>query len=125
MQSSLRNKSSKFAHIQTFLGIVFILFATVSNGTELTAISGDTIFAKGRAVKVLGVQCPTTETEEGLQAKRIANTYLSGSRVKCVIKRSKTGQLVGDCKLRANNGRALSEVLLATGLCNSTSGNDL
>ena len=125
MQSLLRNKSSKFAHIQTFLGIVFILFATVSNGTELTAISGDTFFASERAVQVFGVQCPTTKTEEGLQAKRIANTYLSGSRVKCAIKRSKTGQLVGDCKLRANNGRALSEVLLATGLCRSTSGNDL
>jgi endonuclease YncB( thermonuclease family) len=92
---------------------------------EVSVISGDTFFAKGRAVKVFGIQCPTTETEEGLQAKRIANTYLSGSRVKCAIKQSKTGQLVGDCKLRANNGRALSEVLLATGLCRSTSGNDL
>lgn len=125
MQSLLCNGSFKFAPIQTFFGIVFILFATSLNGTELTAISGDTFFAKGRAVKVFGVQCPTTETEEGLQAKRIASTYLSGSRVKCAIKRSKTGQLVGDCKLRANNGRALSEVLLATGLCRSTSGNDL
>ena len=121
----MRNKSSKFAHIQTFLGIVFILFATVTNGTELTAISGDTFFAEGSAVKVFGVQCPTTETEEGLQAKRIANTYLSGSRIKCAIKRSKNGRLVGDCKLQANNGRALSEVLLATSLCRSTSGNDL
>ena len=125
MQSSLRNKSSKFAHIQTFLGIVFILFATASVGTELTAISGDTFFAKGRAVKVMGVKCPTPDTDDGLQAKRIANTYLSGSRIKCAIKRSKTGQLIGDCKLRANNGRALSEALLATGLCRSTSGNDL
>ena len=92
---------------------------------EVRAISGDAFLAKGRAVKVFGIQCPTTETEEGLQAKRIANTYLSGSRIKCAIKRSKTGQLVGDCKLQANNGRALSEVLLATGLCRSTSGNDL
>ena len=125
MQSSLRNKSSKFAHIQTFLGIVFILFATASVGTELTAISGDTFFAKGRAVKVMGVKCPTPDTDDGLQAKRIANTYLSGSRIKCAIKQSETGQLVGDCKLRANNGRALSEVLLATGLCRSTSGTDL
>ena len=125
MQSLLLNMSSKFAHIQTFLGIVFILFATVTNGTELTAISGDTFFAKGRAVKVMGVECPTPDTEAGLQAKRIANTYLGGSRIKCAIKQSKTGQLVGDCKLQANNGRALSEVLLATGLCRSTSGNDL
>ena len=125
MQSLLRNNSSKFAHIQTFFGIVFILFATATNGTELTAISGDTFFAEGRAVKVFGVRCPATDTDAGLQAKRIANAYLSGSRVKCAVKRSKSGQLVGDCKLRANNGRALSEVLLATGLCRSTSGNDL
>lgn len=92
---------------------------------EVSAISGDTFFAKGRTVQVLGVRCPAPDTEDGLQVKRIANTYLRGSRIKCAIKRFKTGQLVGDCKLRANNGRALSEVLLATGLCRSTSGNDL
>ena len=101
-------------------GIGYSAFAA-----EVSAISGNTFFVKGRAVKVFGVQCPATDTDEGLQAKRIANTYLSGSRIKCAIKRSKTGQLVGDCKFRANNGRALSEVLLATGLCRSTSGNDL
>ena len=92
---------------------------------EVRAISGDTFFAKGRAVKVLGVRCAAPDAEDGLQAKRIANTCLSGSRIKCAIKQSKTGQLVGDCKLQANDGRALSEVLLATGLCRSTSGNDL
>jgi len=101
-------------------GIGYSAFAA-----EVNAISGDTFFAKGRIVKVMGVECPTPDTEEGLQAKRIANTYLSGSRIKCAIKRSEAGQLVGDCKLQANNGRALSEVLLATGLCRSTSGNDL
>ena len=125
MQLLLYNENFKFAPIQTVLGILFILFATSLNGTELTAISGDTFFAKGRAVKVFGVRCPATDTDAGLQAKRIANAYLSGSRVKCAVKRSKSGQLVGDCKLHANNGRALSEVLLATGLCRSTSGNDL
>ena len=92
---------------------------------EVSAISGDTFFAKGRAIKVMGVECPTPDTEAGLKAKRIANTYLNGTRIKCAIKQSETGQLVGDCKLQANNGRALSEVLLATGLCRSTSGNDL
>ena len=96
-----------------------------ASAAEVRAISGDTFFANGRAVKVLGLRCPAPDAEDGLQAKRIANIYLSGSRVKCAIKRSKTGQLVGDCKLQANNGRALSEVLLATGLCRSTSGNDL
>ena len=54
-------------------------------------------FAKGRAVKVFGVRCPATDTDEGLQAKRIANAYLSGSRVKCAVKRSKSGQLGCHC----------------------------
>ena len=92
---------------------------------EAQAISSDTFFAKGRTIKVLGVQCPSIDTESGLQAKRIANTYLNGSRIKCAIKQSETGKLVGDRKLQANNDRALSEVLLATRLCRSTSGNDL
>jgi len=104
--------------------MIFVIGYSAS-AAEVRAISGDTFFANGRAVKVLGLRCPAPDTEDGLQAKRIANTYLSGSRVKCAIKRSKKGQLVGDCKLRANNGRTLSEVLLATGLCRSTSGNDL
>ena len=104
------------------------MIASISSSVfaaEVRAISGDTFFANGRTVHVHGVQCPAPDTEKGLQTKRIANTYLSGSRIKCAIKQSKTGQFFGDCKLRANNGRALSEVLLATGLCRSTSGNDL
>ena len=114
--------------LPTSLSLIACMIASISSSVfaaEVQAISGDTFFANGRAVKVLGVQCPAPDTEEGLQAKRIANTYLSGSRIRCAIKRSKTGQLVGDCKLQANNGRSLSEVLLATGLCRSTSGNDL
>ena len=106
--------------VSMICGIGYSAFAV-----KVSAVSGDTFFAKGRAVEVLGVRCPAPDTEDGLQAKRIANTYLSGSRIKCAIKQSKNGQLVGDCKLQANNGRALSEVLLATGLCRSTSGNDL
>ena len=114
--------------LPTRISLIACMIASISFSVfaaEVQAISGDTFFANGRAVKVLGVQCPAPDTEDGLQAKQIANTYLSGSRIKCAIRRSETGQLVGDCKLRANNGRALSEVLLATGLCRSTSGNDL
>ena len=125
MQSYLFNSIPKINVMHVMLTFVLTNIASMSIGVEFQAMKGDIFFAKGQKVQVLGVQCPNLDTGEGLQAKRIANTYLSGSRVKCVIQVSKNDQLVGDCKLNANNGRALSEVLLATGLCRSTSGSDL
>ena len=125
MPSYLFKSIPKINIMHVILAFVLTNIASMSLGVEFQAMKGDIFFAKGHKVQVLGVQCPSLDTGEGLQAKRIANTYLSGSRVKCVIQVSKNGQLVGDCKLNANNGRALSEVLLATGLCRSTSGSDL
>ena len=83
-------------------------------------ISGDTFISNNRTVQIMGIRCPAPETEDGLAAKRITNTYLSGKNVGCAINRTGDGSLIGDCKLRGNNGRTLSEVLLATGLCWST-----
>lgn len=96
------------------------LQASMGSATDTKAISGDTFISNNRTVQIMGIRCPAPKTKEGLAAKRITNTYLNGKTVGCAIKRTRDGSLVGDCKLRGNNGRTLSEVLLATGLCWST-----
>jgi len=96
------------------------LQASMSLATGSKAISGDTFTSNNRTVQIMGIRCPAPKTEDGLAAQRIANTYLNGKNVGCAISRTGDGSLIGDCKLRGNNGRTLSEVLLATGLCWST-----
>ena len=102
------------------LTICLSLQASMGLATGAKAISGDTFISNNRTVQIMGIRCPAPETEDGLAAKRIANTYLNGKNVGCAINRTENSSLVGDCKLRGNNGRTLSEVLLATGLCWST-----
>ena len=97
-----------------------LLQASMGSATGAKAISGDTFISNNRTVQVMGIKCPAPETEDGLAAQRITNTYLSGKNVGCAINRTGGGSLIGDCKLRGNNGLTLSEVLLATGLCWST-----
>jgi len=94
--------------------------ASMGLATSAKAISGDTFILNNRTVQIMGIRCPAPETEDGLAAQRIANTYLNGKNVGCAINHAGDGSLIGDCKLRGNNGRTLSEVLLATGLCWST-----
>ena len=96
------------------------LQASMGSATGAKAISGDTFISNNRTVQVMGIKCPAPETEDGLAAQRITNTYLSGKNVGCAINHAGDGSLIGDCKLRGNNGRTLSEVLLATGLYWST-----
>ncbi len=96
------------------------LQASMGSATGAKATSGDTFISNNRTVQIMGIRCPAPKTEDGLAAQRIANTYLNGKNVGCAISRTGYGSLIGDCKLRGNNGRTLSEVLLATGLCWST-----
>ena len=44
--------------VSMICGIGYSAFAV-----EVSAVSGDTFFAKGRAIKVMGVECPTPDTE--------------------------------------------------------------
>lgn len=82
-----------------------------------TALSGDTYSLHGSNVFLSGVSCPSPDTPEGLDAKRLANTFLYAGNVDCSGLGMTKGAWAGDCRLKGNNGKTLSQVLLDSGLC--------
>jgi hypothetical protein len=81
------------------------------------ALEGDRLNLNGRIMNVHGVVCPSPEQAAGLEAKRLANTYLRGGVVACVTSLSRDGTQTVDCAKRDNNGLLLSQMLIFTELC--------
>ena len=75
--------------------------------------------AYGLQNDVDGVVCPSIDTPEGMDAKRLANTYAHGRNVTCEVISNFGAAWRGDCKLKSNNGNTLSQTLIDSGLCKS------
>ena len=85
----------------------------------IKAINGHTIELDGDLMIVQGVICPSIETPEGIDAKRLANTYVHGRNVTCEVISNFGAAWRGDCQLKSNNGNTLAKTLTESGLCMS------
>ena len=102
-----------------FMAAAFVTANTSSADHNLKAIDGHTIELGGDRMIVEGVICPDIDTPEGMDAKRLANTYIHGRNVTCEVMSNFRAAWRGDCKLKSNNGNTLSQMLLESGLCKS------
>ena len=110
--TGLANKCANFLCLIISVGPL-----TAQADHVLSALSGDKIRVYDGVMSLQGVRCPGLETEAGKEAKRLANIYLHGAHVYCEIAKNERGNVIGDCKLRSNNGNNLSQMLIASGYC--------
>ena len=103
----------------SFLAAAFVTANTSFADHNVKAINGHTIDLYGDLMIVEGIVCPNVDKPEGMDAKRLANTYLHGRNVTCEIISNFGAAWRGDCKLKSNNGNTLSQMLLESGLCKS------
>ena len=102
-----------------FVAMAFVLANTSFADHGIKAINGHTMELDGDVMIVEGVICPSIETPEGMDAKRLANTYAHGRNVTCEVISNFGAAWRGDCKLNSNNGNTLSRTLVDSGLCKS------
>ena len=102
-----------------FTAVLFFIANTSFADHGIKAITGHTIELDGDMMIVQGVICPSIETPEGMDAKRLANTYVHGRNVTCEVISNFGAAWHGDCKLTSNNGNTLSQTLIDSGLCKS------
>ena len=102
-----------------FMAAAFVTANTSFADHNVKAINGHTIELDGDLMIVEGIVCPNVDTPEGMDAKRLANTYLHGRKVTCEVISNFGAAWRGDCKLKSNNGNTLSQMLLESGLCKS------
>jgi hypothetical protein len=102
-----------------FMAAAFVTANTSSADHNVKAINGHTIELDGDRMIVEGIICPDIDTPEGMDAKRLANTYIHGRDVTCEVMSNFGAAWRGDCKLKSNNGNTLSQLLLESGLCKS------
>lgn len=107
--------SSISRHILVILVTCFVGAAHADHG--LLAITGDTIRVYDGQMSLQGVRCPAPDSDTGKIAQRLANVYLHGAHVYCELIRREGDEVIGDCKLRSNNGNTLSQMLIASGHC--------
>ena len=99
---------------------VALVIANISFSDHgIKAINGHTMELDGDVMIVQGVICPTIGTPEGMDAKRLANTYAHGRNVTCEVVSNFGAAWRGDCKLKSNNGNTLSQTLIDSRLCKS------
>ena len=99
--------------------VAFVLANTSFADQGMKAINGHTMELDGDVMIVQGVICPSIDTPEGMDAKRLANTYAHGRNVTCEVISNFGAAWRGDCKLKSNNGNTLSQTLIDSGLCKS------
>ena len=99
--------------------VAFVLAHTSFADHGIKAINGHTMELDGDVMIVQGVICPSIDTAEGMDAKRLANTYAHGRNVTCEVISNFGAAWRGDCKLKGNNGNTLSQTLIDSGLCKS------
>ena len=102
-----------------FMAAAFVTANTSFADHNVKAINGHTIDLYGDLMIVEGIVCPNVDTPEGMDAKRLANTYLHGRKVTCEVISNFGAAWRGDCKLKGNNVNTLSQMLLDSGLCKS------
>ncbi len=79
---------------------------------EARAVSGHDIEIKSHRFRLNGVTCPAPDTERGLEAKALMNTFLR-TNIRCQLRRS-GGFWTGDCTA---NGKNVASGLVSSGLC--------
>lgn len=87
------------------------------NAITWGALDGHTLVLNDIVVALSGVECPASTTDTGLEAKRVANTFLRGGRVVCQITQAEDGTKLADCSKSGTIGLTLSQVLLSQDLC--------
>ena len=102
-----------------FMAAAFVTANTSFADHNVKAINGHTIDLYGDSMIVEGIICPDIDAPEGMDAKRLANTYLHGRNVTCEVMSNFGAAWHGDCKLKSNNGNTLSRTLIDSGLCKS------
>ena len=102
-----------------FTAVAFVLANTSFADHGIKAINGHTMDLDGDIMIVQGVICPSIDTSEGMDAKRLANTYAHGRNVTCEVISNFGAARRGDCKLKSNNGNTLSQTLIDSRLCKS------
>ena len=102
-----------------FIAMAFVLATTRFADHGIKAINGHTMELDGDVMIVEGVVCPSIDTPEGMDAKRLANTYAHGKNVTCEVISNFGAAWRGDCKLKSNKGNTLSQTLIDSGLCKS------
>ena len=101
------------------MAMAFVLANTSFADHGIKAINGHTMELDGDVMIVQGVICPSLDAPEGVDAKRLANTYAHGRDVTCEVISNFGAAWRGDCKLNSNNGNTLSQTLIESGLCKS------
>jgi hypothetical protein len=101
------------------VAMAFVLANTSFADHGIKAINGHTMELDGDVMIVQGVICPSIKTPEGMDAKRLANTYAHGRNVTCEAISYFSSAWHGDCKLKSNNGNTLSQTLIESGLFKS------
>ena len=101
------------------LAAAFVAANTSFADHNVKAINGHTIELYGDLMIVEDIICPNIDTPEGMDAKRLANTYVHGRNVTCEVMSNFRAAWRGDCKLKSNNGNTLSQMLLESGSCKS------
>ena len=102
-----------------FTAVSFVIANISFSDHGIKAINGHTMELDGDVMIVQGVICPTIDTPEGMDAKRLANTYAHGRNVTCEVISNFGAAWRGDCQLKSNNGNTLSQTLIDSGLCKS------
>ena len=102
-----------------FMAVAFVTANTSFADHNVKAINGHTIELDSDLMIVEGIVCPNVDTPEGIDAKRLANTYVHGRNITCEVISNFGAAWRGDCKLKSNNGNTLSQMLLDSGLCKS------
>ena len=98
-----------------FMAAAFVTANTSFADHNVKAINGHTIDLYGDLMIVEGIVCPNVDTLEGMDAKRLANTYLHGRNVTCEVMSNFGAAWRGDCELKSNNGNTLSQTLVDSG----------
>ena len=101
------------------MAMAFVFANTSFADHGIKAINGHTMELDGDVMIVQGIICPSIDTPEGMDAKRLANTYAHGRNVICEVISNFGAAWRGDCKLKSNNGNTLSQTLVDSGLCKS------
>lgn len=90
------------------------------NDGRTRALSGDLMIFRGHVVRLEGVKCPPADTEKGLRAKALANTFLRNPYVECDVWSADSENWRGHCAVggfRRAEGRDMAKGLIDSGLC--------
>lgn len=90
------------------------------NTGRTRALSGDTVIFRGHVVRLEGLKCPAANTEKGIDAKALANTFLRNPYVECDVWSRDNENWQGRCAVngfRVAGGRDMAQGMIASGLC--------